>query len=31
LELGRRLAVEVEDERPLIHSPADAANLIQYE
>lgn len=31
LELGRRLAVEVEDERPLIHSPADAANLIQYD
>ena len=27
LELGRRLAVEVEDERPLIHSPADAANI----
>jgi DNA repair protein RadC len=31
LELGRRLAVEVEDERSLIHSPADAANLIQYD
>jgi len=31
LELGRRLAVEVEDEHPLIHSPADAANLIQYD
>lgn len=31
LELGRRLAVEVEDERPIIHSPADAVALIQYD
>ncbi len=31
LELGRRLAVEVEDEHPIIHSPADAAALVQYD
>jgi DNA repair protein RadC len=30
LELGRRLALDSPDERPTIHSPADAANLIQY-
>lgn len=31
IELGRRLLVESPDERPLIHSPADAANLVLYE
>lgn len=31
IELGRRLAVEVPEEKPTIHSPSDAANLIQYE
>ena len=31
IELGRRLAVEAPEERPAIHSPADAAALIQYE
>lgn len=31
LELGRRLSGEVEDERPIIHRPADAAALIQYD
>lgn len=31
IELGRRLAVESPEERPSIHSPSDAANLVQYE
>jgi DNA repair protein RadC len=31
IELGRRLVVEAPEERPAIHSPADAANLVQYE
>jgi len=31
IELGRRLAVEAPEERPTIHSPADAAALVQYE
>jgi DNA repair protein RadC len=31
IELGRRLLVESPDERPLIHSPADAASLLLYE
>jgi len=31
VELGRRLTLESPDERPAIHSPADAAALVQYE
>lgn len=31
IELGRRLSVEAPDERPAIHSPAEAAALVQYE
>jgi DNA repair protein RadC len=31
MELGHRLATEVEDEHPIIHCPADAATLIQYD
>jgi DNA repair protein RadC len=31
IELGRRLAVEIPEERLSIHSPADAAALVQYE
>jgi DNA repair protein RadC len=31
IELGRRLVVEAPQERPAIHSPSDAANLVQYE
>jgi len=31
IELGRRLALEAPEERPSIHSPADAAALVQYE
>ena len=31
IELGRRLALEAPEERPEIHSPADAAALVQYE
>jgi DNA repair protein RadC len=31
IELGRRLLLESPDERPAIHSPADAAELVQYE
>ena len=31
LELGKRAILETEDERPIIHSPADAAALVQYE
>jgi DNA repair protein RadC len=31
IELGRRLVVEAPEERPAIHSPADAAGLLQYE
>ncbi len=31
LELGRRLRLELPDERPVIHSPADAAALVEYE
>jgi DNA repair protein RadC len=31
IELGRRLVVEAPEERPAIHSPADAVSLVQYE
>jgi len=31
IELGRRLMVESPKERPAIHSPADAAELLRYE
>lgn len=31
IELGNRLRLEAPDERPTIHSPADAAALVQYE
>ncbi|MFC1879341.1 hypothetical protein ACFLZW_05455 [Chloroflexota bacterium] len=31
IELGRRLTVEAPEERPAIHSPEDAAALVQYE
>jgi DNA repair protein RadC len=31
IELGRRLALAVPEERPKISSPADAASLVQYE
>lgn len=31
IELGHRLLVEAPEERPSIHSPADAANLLLYE
>jgi DNA repair protein RadC len=31
IELGRRLTIEAPEERPTIHSPADAAALVQYE
>jgi DNA repair protein RadC len=31
IELGRRLTLEAPEERPAIHSPADAAALVQYE
>ena len=31
LELGRRVSVESSDERPVVKSPADAANLIMLE
>lgn len=31
IELGRRLTLETPEERPAIHSPADAAGLVQYE
>jgi DNA repair protein RadC len=31
VELGRRLALETPDERPVINSPADAATLVSYE
>jgi DNA repair protein RadC len=31
IELGRRLILEAPDERPAIHSPAEAAELVQYE
>jgi len=31
VELGRRLALELPEDRPTIHSPADAAALVQYE
>jgi len=31
IELGRRLTLETPEERPTIHSPADAAALVQYE
>ncbi len=31
VELGRRLPLETPEERPAIHSPADAAALVQYE
>jgi DNA repair protein RadC len=31
IELGRRLALESPEERPMINSPADAAALVSYE
>ncbi len=31
IELGNRLRLESPDERPSVHSPADAAALVQYE
>jgi DNA repair protein RadC len=31
IELGRRMAVALPQERPIINSPADAANLLMYE
>jgi DNA repair protein RadC len=31
IELGRRLVLESPDERPTVHSPADAAEMVQYE
>lgn len=31
IELGRRLAIVSQDELPTVHSPVDAANLVQYE
>ncbi len=31
IELGRRLTLESPDDRPTVHSPADAAALVQYE
>jgi DNA repair protein RadC len=31
IELGRRLAVETQQEQPSIHSPVDAASLVLYE
>jgi DNA repair protein RadC len=31
IELGRRLVQESPEERPSVHSPADAAELVQYE
>jgi DNA repair protein RadC len=31
IELGRRLTIQAPEERPTIHSPADAAELVRYE
>src|SRR4030043_1327195 len=31
IELGRRLVLEPPEERPVVHTPADAAELVQYE
>jgi DNA repair protein RadC len=31
IELGRRLVLESPEERPIVHSPVDAAELVQYE
>lgn len=31
VEIGRRLSLEAPEERPAVHSPADAAALVQYE
>ena len=31
IELGRRLVLESPEERPAIHTPGDAAELVQYE
>jgi DNA repair protein RadC len=31
IELGRRLAVSTPEDRPTVHSPSDAANLVLYE
>ena len=31
LELGKRLATEIDEPKPGIHSPKDIANLVQYE
>ncbi len=31
IELGRRLALEAREDRPVIHGPGDAAALVQFE
>lgn len=31
IELGRRMAAQAPDDRPTIHSPSDAAELVRYE
>jgi DNA repair protein RadC len=31
IELGRRLVLESPEERPAVHNPADAAEMVQYE
>ena len=31
IELGRRISLEIAEEKPAIHSPADAAALVEYE
>ncbi len=31
IELGRRLVLEAPEEKPVIHTPGDAAELVQYE
>jgi DNA repair protein RadC len=31
IELGRRLVLESPEERPAVHNPADAADMVQYE
>lgn len=31
IDLGRRLAAQTPEDKPIIHSPEDAADLVQYE
>lgn len=31
IELGRRLVLESPEDKPVVHSPADAATMVQYE